>query len=113
MPFALFSVPATVAVNPVCALIEPDVLFSVPVCATTLPLLAIAPPTFDTEPVPPPNVSVPLPAWVIVPPSLTSAAGASVRSVLLVCSVPPFELSSVPDTFTLIAPAPVCVIVPP
>ncbi|KGX64361.1 hypothetical protein Y025_6266 [Burkholderia pseudomallei TSV32] len=71
------------------------------------------PPTFDTEPAPLPSVSVPVPACVIVPPSFTSAAGANVRSALLVCSVPPRELSSVPVTLTAIAPFPVCVIVPP
>ncbi|CAM3284081.1 hypothetical protein BUGL105410_27760 [Burkholderia gladioli] len=112
LPLALFSVPATLAISPFCALIEPDVLSNVAVCATTRPLLAIEPPTFDIEPVPLPSVNLPVPACVIVPPSFTSEAGASMTSVLLVCSVP-LALSSVPETLTRIAPVPVCVIVPP
>ncbi|MDR8967779.1 hypothetical protein FEP58_04147 [Burkholderia multivorans] len=113
LPPVLSSVLPTVAAKPVWLLITPAALFSVPVRAATRPLLMTVPPTFDTRPVPLSMVNVPLPACVIVPPSLTMAAAPSNRSVLLLCNVPPFELSSVPDTFALIAAVPVCVIVPP
>ncbi|CAB3810223.1 hypothetical protein LMG28688_07187 [Paraburkholderia caffeinitolerans] len=65
---------------------EPDALLNAPPRATTLPLLAIVPPAFEIDPAPLRAliVSVPLPAWVIVPWSLTKVVGASVRSVLLV-----------------------------
>ncbi len=75
----------------------------------------IWPPAFESDPDPLPgvSVSVPVPASTISPPSLLIAAGASVRFVLLVWNVPPFELSNVPPTLKTIGPVPYWVIVPP
>ncbi|CAB3807339.1 hypothetical protein LMG28614_06573 [Paraburkholderia ultramafica] len=114
LPFELSSVFPTVAARPVWPRTRPAALPNAPAWATTRPLLWMVPPAFEIAPAPWPasSVSVPMPAWVIVPPSLSRVAGASVKSVLLVCSVPPAELSSVPDTATFIGPLPVCVIVP-
>ncbi|CAB3810224.1 hypothetical protein LMG28688_07188 [Paraburkholderia caffeinitolerans] len=94
---------------------EPAALSNTPLCATTLPLLAIVPPAFEIDPAPLPAliVRVPVPACVIVPWSLTKVVGASVKSMLLVCSVPPAELSNVPLTSMPITAAPYCVIAPP
>ncbi|KXU88277.1 hypothetical protein CI15_12260 [Paraburkholderia monticola] len=114
LPFVLSRAFPTVADRPVWPRTRPAALPNAPAWAMTRPLLWMVPPAFEIDPAPLPasSVSVPVPACVIVPPSLSSVAGARVRSVLFVWSLPPAELSSVPDTATFIGPLPVCVIVP-
>ena len=74
----------------------------------------IAPSTFVTRPDPwiGSIVNVPVPACVIVPPSLSSDAGLSVQSVLRVWIVPPLELSSAPITAIFTGSVPSWLIVP-
>ncbi|CAB3807336.1 hypothetical protein LMG28614_06572 [Paraburkholderia ultramafica] len=114
-PCELFTSPAMLAAMFPCAASTPPALLRLPACAAIWPAVMIFPPTFDREPalLPGAIVRVPVPASRIVPPSLLRVAGASVRSVLFVWIVPPFELSSVLLTLTPIGDAPYCVIVPP
>ncbi|KGS18715.1 hypothetical protein X962_5989 [Burkholderia pseudomallei MSHR7343] len=79
------------------------------------PLVPIVPPVFCKAPAPLPgvSVSVPVPPCVMVPFELSRTAGASVRSVLFVWMTPPFELSSVPETASVVGPLCHCEMWPP
>ncbi|SAK65359.1 hypothetical protein AWB83_02812 [Caballeronia ptereochthonis] len=71
--------------------------------------MASVPASFDKRPVV--TASVPVPELVIVPWSFRIAAGVRLKSSALVW-IEPNVLSSVPETWNVVAAVPVCVMLP-